>query len=97
MKKFALNHIEITATLMARFISKNIVATRLIDNVEIGLNYDLWILEHRFILANSNVKQFDSGLINANDIIIMIKKVFPLNIYEIINFFELLKCDYLEN
>ena len=82
---------------MARFISKNIVATRLIDKVEIRLYYDLWILEPRFILVNSNGKQFDSGLINANDIIIMIKKVFPLNIYEIINFFELLKCDYLEN
>lgn len=97
MKKFALNHIEITATLMARFISKNIVAIGLIDKVDIGLNYDLWILELRFILANSNGKQLDSGLINANDIIIMIKKVFLLNIYEIINFFELLKYDYLEN
>lgn len=91
------NNIEIPAALMARFISKNIVATGLIDKVEIGLNYDLGILEPRSILVNSYGKQFDSGLINANDIIIMIKKVFPLNIYEIINFFKLLKCDYLEN
>ena len=90
------NYTEITATLMARFIAKNIVAAGLIDKVEIGLNYESGMLEPNSIIVNSYGQQFDSGLINSNDIIIMIKKVFPLKILEIINFFELRKLDYFE-
>lgn len=74
---------------MARFIAKNIVATGLIDKVEIGLNYELGTLEPSSIMVNSYGKQFDSGLIDTTDVIYMIKKLFPLNIVEIIKLFDL--------
>lgn len=83
------NKIERSATLMARFIAKNIVATGLIDKVEIGLNYELGTLEPSSIMVNSYGKQFDSGLIDTTDVIYMIKKLFPLNIVEIIKLFDL--------
>ena len=89
--------IEKSATYMSRFIAKNLVATGLINKVEIGLNYEFGSLEPNSIIVNSYGQKFDSGMITSDDIIIMIKKIFPLNIKEIIKLFDLNNVKYLKN
>lgn len=81
--------VDRSAAYMARYIAKNLVATGLISKVEIGLSYAIGVSEPTSIMINSFGSQFDSGLINSEDIIKMIKDIFPLKPKDIIQCFKL--------
>lgn len=74
---------------MARYIAKNIVATGLINKLEVGLSYSIGQGEPTSIMINLFENIFDSGLIKENDIVEMIKIIFPLSLQGIIRHFNL--------
>ena len=76
--------VDRSAAYMARYIAKNLVATGLISKVEIGLSYAIGKSEPTSIFVNSYGQKFDSGMINSDDIIKMIKEVFSLKVKDII-------------
>jgi len=81
---------------LARYIAKNIVATGLIDKLEIQLIYGKYSNYPEEICINSFGKIFDSGSINSKDIIEMIKTLFPLSAIEICNYFKFDECSLSE-
>lgn len=88
--------VDRSAAYMARYIAKNIVATGLISRVEVGLSYAIGISEPTSITINSFGKKFDHGLINNEDMIKMIKEIFPLKPKEIIEYFKMREIKYSE-
>lgn len=86
--------VDRSAAYMARYIAKNLVATGLISKVEIGLSYAIGKSEPTSIFVNSYGEKFDSGMINGDDIIEMIKEVFPLKVKDIIEYFDLRRPIY---
>lgn len=88
--------VDRSAAYMARYIAKNLVATGLIQEVEIGLSYAIGKSEPTSIMINSFGRQFDSGIIDVNDIEEMIKVLFPLKPKDIIEYFNLREQNYIE-
>lgn len=86
--------VDRSAAYMARYIAKNLVATGLISKVEIGLSYAIGKSEPTSIFVNSYGQKFDSGMINSDDIIKMIKEVFSLKVKDIIEYFNLRRPIY---
>lgn len=86
--------VDRSAAYMARYIAKNIVATGLINELEVGLSYSIGKKEPTSIVINSFGNIFDSGLINKNDILEMIQTIFPLSPQGIIKQFNLRKPIY---
>ena len=81
--------VDRSAAYLARYIAKNIVATGLINKLEVGLSYSIGQSEPTSIMINSFGNIFDSGLINESDIVEMIKIIFPLSPQGIIRHFNL--------
>lgn len=88
--------IDKCGSFLARYIVKNIVATGLIDKLEIQLIYSKYSSYPEEICINSFGKIFDSGSINSKDIIEMIKDLFPLSAIAICEYFKLNECSLSE-
>lgn len=82
--------VDRSATYMARYIAKNIVAADLADKCELQLAYSIGIAEP----ISVSVKTFGTGKINDEKLTEIIKKVFPLKPAEIITHLDLKKPRY---
>ncbi len=85
--------VDRSATYMARYIAKNIVAADLADKCELQLSYSIGVAEPTSV----SVKTFDSGKVSDEKLIEIIKKVFPLKPAEIIDHLDLKKTTLSSN
>ena len=82
--------VDRSATYMARYIAKNLVAAKVADKLEIGLSYVIGVDEPTSIMINS----YSSSKYSDQEIIELIRKVFPLTPKEIIQHLGLKKPLY---
>ena len=82
--------VDRSATYMARYIAKNIVAADLADKCELQLSYSIGIAEP----ISVSVKTFGTGKISDEKLTDIIKNVFPLKPAEIIAHLDLKKPRY---
>jgi len=82
--------VDRSAAYMARYISKNIVASNLADRCEVQLAYSIGVANP----ISVNVNTFNSGSIDDYRLVELVKKVFPLKPQEIIDCLKLKKPIY---
>ncbi|MFC1593404.1 methionine adenosyltransferase [Candidatus Neomarinimicrobiota bacterium] len=82
--------VDRSATYMARYIAKNIVAADLAEKCEIQLSYSIGIAEPISVYA----KSFGTGKVNDEKLTEIVKEVFPLKPAEIIAHLDLKKPRY---
>jgi len=82
--------VDRSATYMARYIAKNIVAADLADKCEVQLSYSIGVAEPTSVSA----KSFGTGKVNDEKLTKIIKQVFPLKPAEIIAHLDLKKPRY---
>ena len=82
--------VDRSATYMARYIAKNVVAADLADKCEIQLSYSIGVAEPTSI----SVKSYRTGKVSDEKLTEIIKKVFPLKPAEIIAHLDLKKPRY---
>tara|TARA_X000000368_G_C22917768_1_gene661603 strand:- start:229 stop:1032 length:804 start_codon:yes stop_codon:yes gene_type:complete len=77
--------VDRSAAYMARYIAKNIVATKLADRCEVQLAYSIGVAEPMSV----NVDTFNTGTIDDYKLVKIVKEIFPLKPQEIINHLKL--------
>lgn len=82
--------VDRSATYMARYIAKNIVAADLADKCEIQLSYSIGVAEPTSVSA----KTFGTGKVSDEKLTEIIKEIFPLKPAEIIAHLDLKKPRY---
>ena len=82
--------VDRSATYMARYIAKNIVAADLADKCEIQLSYSIGVAEPTSV----SVKSFGTGKVSDEKLTEIVKEVFPLKPAEIIAHLDLKKPRY---
>ncbi len=82
--------VDRSATYMARYIAKNIVAADLADKCEIQLSYSIGVAEPISVYA----KSFGTGKVTDEKLTEIVKEVFPLKPAEIIAHLDLKKPRY---
>lgn len=82
--------VDRSATYMARYIAKNIVAADLADKCELQLSYSIGVAEPTSV----SVKTFGTGKVSDEKLTEIIKEVFPLKPAEIIAHLDLKKPRY---
>ena len=82
--------VDRSATYMARYIAKNLVAAEVADKIEVGLSYVIGISEPSSIL----VETFGTGKFSDDEIISCIRNLFPLKPRDIIDYLDLRKPIY---
>ena len=82
--------VDRSAAYMARYIAKNIVATGICKKAEIGLSYVIGVSEPTSIYLNT----YGTSKISEDEIIKVVKKVFPLTPKGIIEYLNLRKPIY---
>ncbi len=82
--------VDRSATYMARYIAKNIVAADLADKCEVQLSYSIGVAEPTSVSA----KTFGTGKVSDEKLTEIINKVFPLKPAEIIAHLDLKKPRY---
>ncbi|KPK73264.1 MAG: S-adenosylmethionine synthetase, partial [Phycisphaerae bacterium SM23_30] len=84
--------VDRSASYMARYIAKNIVAARLATHCEVQLAYAIGVADPVSILVDTHC----TGIINDEKITEIIRKVFPLKPRRIIEHLNLLRPIYME-
>ncbi|MBC8526858.1 MAG: methionine adenosyltransferase [Candidatus Cloacimonetes bacterium] len=82
--------VDRTASYMARYIAKNIVAANLATECELQLAYAIGVAEPVSITINT----FGTGKVSDDELAIIVKKVFPLKPSEIIKYLNLKRPIY---
>ena len=82
--------VDRSATYMARYIAKNIVAADLADKCEVQLSYSIGVAEPISVYA----KSFGTGKVSDEKLTEIVKEVFPLKPAEIIAHLDLKKPRY---
>ncbi len=82
--------VDRSATYMARYIAKNLVAAGVADKIEVGLSYVIGVSEPTGII----VETFGTEKYSRDEIISCIRSVFPLKPKEIIDYLDLRKPIY---
>jgi len=77
--------VDRSATYMARYIAKNIVAADLADRCEVQLSYGIGVAEPTSLL----VRTFETGKLSDEKMTEMVKELFPLKPSEIISHLKL--------
>jgi S-adenosylmethionine synthetase len=77
--------VDRSAAYMARYIAKNIVASKLADRCEVQLAYSIGVANP----ISVNVNTFNTGKIDDYKLVDMVKEIFPLKPQEIINHLKL--------
>jgi len=77
--------VDRSAAYMARYIAKNIVASKLADRCEIQLAYSIGVADP----ISVNVNTFNTGKIDDCKLVDMVKEIFPLKPQAIINHLKL--------
>ena len=82
--------VDRSATYMARYIAKNIVAADLADKCEVQLSYSIGVAEPTSVSA----KSFGTGKVSDEKLTEIVKEIFPLKPAEIIAHLDLKKPRY---
>lgn len=82
--------VDRSATYMARYIAKNIVAADLAEKCEVQLSYGIGIAEPTSLL----VRTFGTGVINDEKLTEIVRSIFPLKPAAIIQHLDLKKPRY---
>ena len=82
--------VDRSASYMARYIAKNIVAAKLANRCEVQLAYSIGVADP----ISVNVNTFNTGTIEDFKLVEMVKEIFPLKPQEIINHLKLKKPIY---
>jgi S-adenosylmethionine synthetase len=82
--------VDRSATYMARYIAKNVVAADLAERCEVQLSYSIGVAEPTSVSA----KSFGTGKINDEKLTEIIKEVFPLKPAQIISHLDMKKARY---
>jgi S-adenosylmethionine synthetase len=77
--------VDRSAAYMARYIAKNIVASKLANRCEVQLAYSIGVANP----ISVNVNTFNTGKIDDYKLVDMVKEIFPLKPQEIINHLKL--------
>ncbi|MDO9548702.1 MAG: methionine adenosyltransferase [Candidatus Marinimicrobia bacterium] len=77
--------VDRSASYMARYIAKNIVAAKLARRCEIQLAYSIGVADPVSVYANT----FDTGTVDENEIADAIRKIFPLKPADLIKYLQL--------
>lgn len=86
--------VDRSASYLARYIAKNIVASGIIDKIEIGLSYAIGVAEPTSIMVDTFGLDFKYKDINKEALCKMIRKVFPLSPKAFIKHLDLRKPIY---
>lgn len=84
--------VDRSASYMARYIAKNLVAAQVAAKIEVGLSYVIGVTEPSSIMINT----YGTGKISDIDIINIIRSVFDLTPLGIINHFKLRRPIYAQ-
>ena len=84
--------VDRSATYMARYIAKNIVASELADRCEVQLSYSIGVAEP----TSFYVKSFNTGKVNDEKLTEIARSVFPVRPGEIVQHLDLKKPRYRE-
>ena len=84
--------VDRSATYMARYIAKNIVASELADRCEVQLSYSIGVAEP----TSFYVKSFNTGKVNDEKLTEIARSVFPIRPGEIVQHLDLKKPRYRE-
>lgn len=84
--------VDRSASYMARYIAKNLVAAGLASKIEIGLSYVIGVSEPTSIMINT----YETGTINDKEIINIIRNTFDLSPLGIIKHFKLRRPIYAQ-
>lgn len=82
--------VDRSASYMARYIAKNLVAAGVADAIEVGLSYVIGIAEPSSIMVNT----YSTSKYNEEEIVSLIRKVFKLTPLEIIKKLDLRRPIY---
>ena len=82
--------VDRSATYMARYIAKNIVASELADRCEVQLSYSIGVAEP----TSFYVKSFNTGKVNDEKLTEIARSVFPIRPGEIVQHLDLKKPRY---
>ena len=82
--------VDRSATYMARYIAKNVVAADLADRCEVQLSYGIGVAEPTSVSA----KSFGTGKVSDEKLTEIVKEVFPLKPAEIISHLDMKKPRY---
>jgi S-adenosylmethionine synthetase len=84
--------VDRSASYMARYIAKNIVAADLADVCEVQLSYAIGVADPVSIMVNT----YGTGKIEDEKLVKLIKEIFPLTPKGIINYLKLLRPIYIK-
>ena len=84
--------VDRSATYMARYIAKNIVAAELAEKCEVQLSYSIGVAEP----TSFYVKAFNTGKINDEELTKIAREVFPIRPGEIVSHLDLKKPRFRE-
>jgi S-adenosylmethionine synthetase len=82
--------VDRSASYMARYIAKNIVAAKLADRCEVQIAYAIGVAEPVSLMVNT----FDTGKISNSALIALVKKTFDMRPYSIIRELDLRRPIY---
>ncbi|MBW2146167.1 MAG: methionine adenosyltransferase [Deltaproteobacteria bacterium] len=82
--------VDRSASYMARYIAKNLVAAELCEKVEVQIAYTIGVAEPVSVMINT----FGSGKIPSDDIARIVREIFPLKPRRIIETLDLLRPIY---
>ncbi|MCF7858678.1 MAG: methionine adenosyltransferase [Candidatus Cloacimonetes bacterium] len=77
--------VDRSASYMARYIAKNIVAAKLAEECEVQLAYAIGVADPVSVMIDT----FDTGIMHDYDLIEIVKKLFPLKPHDIIEHLKL--------
>lgn len=82
--------VDRSATYMARYIAKNVVAANLAERCEVQLSYSIGVAEPTSV----SVKSFGTGKVSDEKLTEIVKEIFPLKPAQIISHLDLKKPRY---
>lgn len=81
--------VDRSAAYMMRYIAKNIVASGLISKIEVGVSYAIGVSEPTSIMLDTFGYEYKNPNMTDNDVVEMIRKLFPLSPKQLIQYLGL--------
>ena len=81
--------VDRSAAYMMRYIAKNIVASGLIPKIEVGVSYAIGVSEPTSIMLDTFGYEYKNPNMTDNDVVEMIRKLFPLSPKQLIQYLGL--------
>ena len=86
--------VDRSAAYMLRYIAKNIVASGIVDKIEVGISYAIGMKDPTSVMVDTFGNKYSDKRINDELVCNMIREVFPLQPKQIIKYLDLRKPIY---